>query len=614
MIADMSHRGPDDSGVGVWGSAALGMCRLSIIDLSGGHQPLSNEDGTIWIVLNGEVYNYRELRLSLEQTGRHVFRTESDTEVLVHLYEEEGLDMFRQMRGMFAVGLVDLRHSRLLLARDKFGEKPLFYSVAGGVLWFASEIGALLRAPGVSRRANPAALRSFLEGGFVSGSATAFDGVVELPPGCWLDARDGHVETGRWDRPVAAPLDPRADESEIAEELRQTLLRTVRRQLVADVPVGAFLSGGIDSSSVVAAMTRVTARPVKTFTARFEHAPYDESPVAREVARHLGTDHHEIYVPNRGFQFEDLRRVVRHVGQPFSDSSALPTYFVCREIRRHVKVCLSGDGGDETFAGYPLFSWVLRCDRLAAVLPNRVLRVLSSSIRAASGSRLGSRIPSLRSLWRATDAAAVPPGSRLQMISRLFSDDELDSLLRGRLRFPGPRHVDEFEDGTGSRLRYLMALRTHGSLSHDMLVKVDRMSMAASLEVRAPMLDADLASFAASLPDGLLLRRGVGKYILRRAVRDWLPAAVFQHPKTGFSIPLHMYQNEAYRSAARDLLLSNRIPLVKEFFDAGFLAGLVSRGLTQTHDTAERSVYRSSHQLWAVMTLAAWADEFRVAS
>jgi asparagine synthase (glutamine-hydrolysing) len=490
MIDAMAHRGPDDSGIEVWELGAIGMCRLSIIDLASGHQPMGNEDGTIWVVLNGEIYNYRELRKSLEQTGRHVFRTGSDTEVLVHLYEDEGPDMLRRLSGMFALGIVDLRRKRLLLARDKFGEKPLFHASAGGSLWFASEIDALLRAPGISRRANPVALRDYLANGFVAGPATAFDGILELPPGHWLQADNGHMEIGRWDRAITTSVDPRADETEIAETLRQTLLNAVRRQLVADVPVGAFLSGGIDSSTVVAAMTRVTDRPVKTFTARFEHAPYDESPVAREVARHLGTDHQEIYVPNRGFQLEDLLRVVRHVGQPFYDSSALPTYFVCREIRRHVKVCLSGDGGDETFAGYPLFNWVLQCDRLASALPSLVL--------GGSASSLGLRIPALRSVWRATDAAAMPASMRLQRISRLFDDDQLHALVRDPHRLPVSTGVGrEASDSHGSRLRYLMSLRTHGSLCSDMLVKVDRMSMAASLEVRAPMLDSELASFAA---------------------------------------------------------------------------------------------------------------------
>jgi asparagine synthase (glutamine-hydrolysing) len=589
------------------------MRRLSVIDLEGGHQPIANEDDTIWVVLNGEIYNYRELRRSLRDTRRHQFRSQSDTEVVIHLYEEAGVEMLPQLNGMFALCLVDQRRKRVLLARDRFGEKPLFYSISGGILWFASEIGSLVNAPGIARRVNLPAMQSYLENGLVTGPETAFDGILELRPGCWLQAENGNVETGRWARLKPVRIDPRADEMDIAAQLRETLLTVVRRQLVADVPVGAFLSGGIDSSTVVAAMTRATHSPVKTFTARFEHAPYDESPVAREVARHLGTEHHEIDVPNRGFDRDDLLRVVRHIGQPFSDSSAIPTYFVCREIRRHVKVCLSGDGGDETFAGYPLFNWVLRCDRLAALMPRRVLRGVSSVVRAASATGLGRRFPGLRSVWRATDAAAVPADTRLQRISRLFDDEELQALLRVPHISPVQGNVKlELGGASDSRLRALMSLRTHGSLCNDMLVKVDRMSMAASLEVRAPMLDSEVVNFAAGLPDNLLINKGVGKYILRRAVKDWLPDTVFEHPKAGFSIPLHMYQNEAYHSAANDLLLSNRIPLVRELFETKSLAEFVNRGLSQSHDTAERSVYRSSHQLWALMNLAAWADEFRV--
>jgi asparagine synthase (glutamine-hydrolysing) len=615
MLDAMVHRGPDDAGWEEFGDGAIGMRRLSIIDIAGGHQPICNEDGAVCVVLNGEIYNYLDLRREIQESCRHELRTRSDTEVLVHLYEDSGPEMVSRLAGMFAFAIVDRTRRRLFLARDRFGEKPLFYTLAGGVLWFASELGALLRAPDVSRRADVPSLLRYLEEGLVPGPRTAFQGITELSPGHSLIVEDGRVRIAEWPpQAVAEPLPSRLEEA--AEQLRETLLAAVRRQMIADVPVGAFLSGGIDSSSVVAAMRRVSNAPVKTFTARFEHAPYDESPIAREVAAHLGTDHHEIFVPNRGFDSEDLFRIVRHVGQPFADSSAIPTHFVSREIRRHVKVCLSGDGGDEMFGGYPLFQWILKCDRLATVIPRPLLRAGASAIRAISTAG-GVRAHWLRRAWRAADAAAHPPAERARAVSRLFMDSELKQLLRAGL--PGDdvstrSATARRPAGATTRLRELMQARTEGSLRHDMLVKVDRMSMAASLEVRAPMLDVSVAAFAARLPDDLLIRDGVGKYILREAARPWLPAVVFDHPKTGFSIPLHMFQNAAYESTCGDLLLSGRVPLVREMFDGDAVAGIVKRGLQQKTDTGARSVYRSSHQLWALLNLAAWADEFKVSS
>jgi asparagine synthase (glutamine-hydrolysing) len=613
MLAPMNYRGPDDSGTQTWKNGAVGMCRLSIIDLLDGHQPMSNEDGTVWVILNGEIYNFKELRLSLESTGRHTFRSQSDTEVLVHLYEEIGVEMVSRLNGMFAFCIVDVKKARLLLCRDRFGEKPLFYSLHGGAFWFASELGAILTVPKISRRASREALHDYLEDGFISGPKTAFEGISELPPGAWMTVEGGRVETGSW-KQAFPPVDRTLrDQREIAASVRTHLLGAVQRQMVADVPIGAFLSGGIDSSAVVAAMQQISGRPVKTFTARFEHAPYDESGVARKVAEHLGTDHCEIAIPNSGFEPEDLHRIVRHVGQPFADSSAIPTYFVCREIKRHVKVCLSGDGGDEMFGGYSLFQWIRHCDRLAAVAPVAALKAAATGLGALTSTKLGQRLSVLRRGWRGLSTAASPSTHRLAVASRLFVDDELRALLLEPLRVRGIEqangsspHVDE------SRLRCLMRQRTDGSLPDDMLVKVDRMSMAASLEVRAPMLDAEVAVFASRLPDRFLIHAGVGKYILREAVKDWLPSAVFEHPKTGFSIPLHTFRNSTYEALSHDLLLSNRVPLVSQLFNKDALAALVVRGISQTKDTGERSVYRSSHQLWALMNLAAWADEFKV--
>jgi asparagine synthase (glutamine-hydrolysing) len=614
MVTSMVHRGPDDEGFCFGSQAAIGMRRLAIIDVPGGHQPIANEDGFVSVVFNGEIYNHRQLRERLDATGRHRFKTSSDTEVLVHLYEDMGRDLLDLLEGMFAFCIVDTRRGTALLARDRFGEKPLFFSVKGQGFAFSSELPALLEAPWVSRRANLDSLRHYLESGFVRGPATAFQDIQELEPGSWMEISQGRLTSGTFGVTAAPRSTTFTDEIEAAEALQGTILRAIRRQMAADVSVGAFLSGGIDSSTVVAAMQRVHSQPVRTFTARFEHSLYDESAVAREVARHLGTEHHEIVITNGGFEEEDLRRVVRHVGQPFSDSSAIPTYHVCRQIRESVKVCLSGDGGDEMFGGYPLFQWLLRVDDVAARVPARLSRECARFLRFFASLPGAGRWYSLRRLWRGLEVAALPPRARLSHASRLFQDNELDAVCRPALakRVTSSTAPPRAYETGASRLRELMQERIEGSLREDMLVKVDRMSMAASLEVRAPMLDAGMADFASRLPDHWLIRDGVGKHILREAVRGWLPEIVFSHPKTGFSIPLHMFQNTAYDAACRDLLLSDRVPVVRDLLDGQAMRTIVSRGLAQKQDTAERSVYRSSHQLWSLLNLAAWADEFKV--
>jgi asparagine synthase (glutamine-hydrolysing) len=616
MVAAMVHRGPDDEGFSFGSQAAIGMRRLAIIDVPGGHQPIANEDGSVSVVFNGEIYNHRQLRERLDATGRHRFKTSSDTEVLVHLYEDMGRDLLDLLEGMFAFCIVDTRNGTALLARDRFGEKPLFFSVNSQGFAFSSELPALLEAPWVSRRANLDSLRHYLASGFVRGPATAFQDIRELEPGSWMEIGRGRLSSGTFGATPAPRGTTFADEIEAAEALQGTILQAIRRQMAADVPVGAFLSGGIDSSTVVAAMQRVHSQPVRTFTARFEHTLYDESPVAREVARHLGTEHHEIVITNGGFEEEDLRRVVRHVGQPFSDSSAIPTYHVCRQIRENVKVCLSGDGGDEMFAGYPLFQWLLRVDDIAARLPAGLARECARFLRQLASLPGADRWRPLRRLWRGLEVAALPARARLSHASRLFQDDELDAVCRPelakRVTASSPAAAPHAYETGASRLRELMQERIEGSLRDDMLVKVDRMSMAASLEVRAPMLDAGMVDFASRLPDHWLIRGGVGKHILREAVRGWLPDIVFSHPKSGFSIPLHMFQNAAYEAACRDLLLSDRVPIVRDLLDSDATRTIVARGLAQKHDTAERTVYRSSHQLWSLLNLAAWADEFKV--
>ncbi len=614
MNAALVHRGPDDSGQWDSGEVSVAMRRLSIIDLAGGHQPIFNEDASRLIVMNGEIYNYRELREELIGRG-HRFRTRSDTEVVLHLFEEHGEQTPRYLQGMFVFCVVDTRDRSLFLARDRFGEKPLFYWQDAGHLAFSSELASLLECPAVPRALCAEALPHYLQQRLVPCPLTMFRDVHQLPPGHSLRWSEGQADIRPYFHYRACP-DDSLDERSAADMVRTALCAAVRRQRISDVPVGAFLSGGIDSSTVVAALQRESTKKIPTFTARFENAAYDESPIARKVAEHLGTDHHEFVIPSRGFDEEDLLRVIRHAGQPFADSSAIPTYYISRQIRDAVTVCLSGDGGDEMFAGYTYFRDCLKVDELASWAPRAVFRGIGRL------GRLAGRLPGLkhasrlRQVVQAADLASRPYGDRFLGMAPLFDRFELRKLLQ-HPQGNGSGQADDpfgpYRDPAGfpTRLRQLMALRVGFHLSEDMLVKVDRMSMATSLEVRAPMLDVAVSEVAARMPDRLLIRDGITKFILREAARPWLPDEVFSHPKWGFSIPLHDYQNEAYRRMCHDLVLSDT-SLTCRLFSRRYLHRIVQRGLTRRRDAADVSVFRATHQVWALLQLAAWADHFGV--
>jgi asparagine synthase (glutamine-hydrolysing) len=618
MNALLVHRGPDDHGEYHDSTTAIAMRRLAIIDVAGGHQPMANEDGSLIIVFNGEIYNYRELRSELERTGRHRFRTQSDTEVVLHAFEEFGTGTPERIEGMFALCIYRTTDHSLFFARDRFGEKPLFYWQHGETLAFSSELASLLAWDAIPRRLDREALYFYLRRAIVPAPWTTFAGVRQLPAGHWMRWSGGRLAIERYFAPTFQYDAALENEQHAREVVRETLLASVKRQMVSDVPLGAFLSGGIDSSAVVAAMQRQSGAPIKTFNVKFEQADYDESPIARRVAAHLGTDHHELVVANSGFQAEDLWRVVRHVGMPFADSSAIPTFHISRCIRDQVTVCLSGDGGDEMFAGYTSLLWNRSVDRLARWTPRRALatagRLLSGATSAPGVRRLGK----LRQLRRAVEMAQLTPATRIWALGTLFSTEDLDLLVQEDFHAPLRGWVDVwFEQelapvGSHSRLRQMLDFRDRFSLPEDMLIKVDRMSMAASIEVRVPMLDVQMASVAARLPDRHLIRGGVTKYILRQAVGDWLPSEVFTHPKTGFSIPLHAFQNREYESLCHELLLNNRVGLVNELFHPSAVESIVRRGLAQKVNRADVSVFRATHHLWALLQLAAWAEHFRV--
>lgn len=611
----LRHRGPDDDGAALFDGAGIAMRRLAVIDLETGHQPISNETNDVWVVQNGEIYNYLELREELVSRG-HRFRTHSDTEVLVHLYEDEGEALTERLKGMFAFAIYDQRKRELLLARDRFGEKPLFYYAGDDAFVFSSEIKSLLAHPSVSRRLDLDALPYYLKVRFTPEPITLLRQVSLLPSGHVLKLKDGGIQIARYHR-YDYESDPELSDVEIAtERVRETLFSAVRRQMVSDVPLGGFLSGGIDSGSVMAIANRIRdGEAIETFTVRFPSAVYDEGVLAESVAKHLNTRHHVHQVRDAAFREEDLWRIVDHVGLPFADSSAIPMSMVSEFARRRVTVCLSGDGGDEMFGGYEAFPWGLRI-RNASQLPRIVLQVADAAVR------LGSRAPWLRNAGglrrykRGLEVALLPEAQQMLAMHELFGDDELTELASptaGRcLALPRENLMtrEEFGSERWSYLRRMMCWRTKYNLPSDMLTKVDRMSMAHSLEVRAPFLDADLARLASRLPDEMLLRDGVGKWILRRAVRDMLPDAVFSHPKRGFSIPLHLVQNESYETLAREVLLG-KSPLHR-LFDRDAVGSLLDFALLQRHDTAAKSVYRASHQVWSLLQLFGWVERFGI--
>lgn len=615
MNESLIHRGPDDEGIWASDRAAIAMRRLSIIDLVGGHQPIQNERGDRRIILNGEIYNYRELRQQMLDRGR-TFKTASDTEVILQLYDEHGERAIEMLKGMFALCIVDDRTDSIFLARDRFGEKPLYYWRGPGILAFSSELHSLVQFTRIPRRLNFNSLPFYLRHGFVPSPDTMYRDVVQLPPGHWMRWSPDQFRMEPYFRIEFQP-DPSLDEAAAAEMVRNAVSAAVDRQRVSDVPIGAFLSGGIDSSTIVAALQRISPRPVPTFTARFENARYDESPMARLVARHVGSDHHEFTIPNRGFQDDDMLRVLRHVGQPFGDSSAIPTYYISRQIRDQVKVCLSGDGGDEMFGGYDFFQDVLRVDRVAGFAPRSVYRWAGDTLQSVSSIPPLLSISQLRQVRQVLDTCAAPRDERFQRLAPRFDSRELKRLLRPpigqRQGFDPNASIASLRgDDCPTRLRRLMAFRMGYSLSEDMLVKVDRMSMAASLETRAPFLDVAVFEVSARLPDRLLIQGSVGKYILRQAVKDWLPAEVFTQPKRGFAIPLHEYQNERYRQMCGDLLAPGRNELLDRLFSPQVLSWIIRRGLTRTKDAADVTVFRASHQLWQLVQLAAWVDQYGI--
>jgi asparagine synthase (glutamine-hydrolysing) len=605
------HRGPDDEGYHVKGPVALGQRRLSILDLAGGHQPMSNEDGTVWITFNGEIYNFRELRARLEGLG-HRFATRSDTEAIVHAYEQYGPACVKELRGMFAFALWDQPRQTLFLARDRVGKKPLFYAEVNGQWVFASELQALLRHPGLAREIDWPALDDYLTYGYVPAPKTIFRSVHKLPPAHWLTLRLGpdggggpeiHVER-YWQLAYEPKL--RLSEEDAADGLLEVLREAVRLRMIADVPLGALLSGGIDSSIVVALMSQLSDRPVKTFSIGFDDQEFNELPHARRVAERCGTEHHELIVrPNA---LEVLPTLVRHYGEPYADSSAIPTYYVAKLTREHVKVALNGDGGDECFAGYERYAGGLAADRYGRI-PAAVRTLAIEPLRRLIPSNAPRR-SRLRQARRFLEVAGQPPAQRYLRWIGYFPADGKPAFYSSEFqeRLAGYQAEawllgmwDQLVAAGLGPLDRMLALDVESYLPYDLLVKMDIATMANSLEARSPFLDHEVMEFCARLPAGYKLRGMQLKHLLKKAGKRLLPPETLARRKMGFGVPVGNWMRGDLRPWAEDLLLSPRA-LKRGYFQPEALRQLVDGHLDGREDR--------SFQLWALVWLELWHQEF----
>jgi asparagine synthase (glutamine-hydrolysing) len=596
MNATLVHRGPDDEGTFDRGQVALAARRLSIIDLDHGHQPIANEDGSVVVVQNGEIYNYRELKRELEGAG-HRFATDCDTEVLVHLYEEHGDDFVERLRGMFAIALWDDRQRRLLLARDRFGIKPLYYRLIDGDLSFASELKAMLEQPGFSRQIDPEAMAAYLAFNSIPAPLTIFTEARKLPQGHLLSWQNGQIQQWRYARPGPVDADRLREGSfdELAAELRGVLEDSIRAHLVADVPVGVLLSGGVDSGGITALAAAQTGQPLKTFSIGFEEAGFDELGRARLVAERYGTDHRELIV--RPDAVELLPKLVEAFDEPFGDSSALPTYLVSELAAGEVKVALSGEGGDELFGGYYTYVADLLAARIGpvAALARPLAEALPSSDRRVAFDYKAKRF---------ARGANLPPLERHHAWKEIFAPTVRAALLGGRN--PSWDPVDLYraryaETAGAEQLARMQDVDLGIYMADDLLVKTDRLSMSHSLELRVPFLDQHVAEFAFSLPRAMRVRGFAKKRLLRRALAPLLPKEVVGGRKQGFSIPVAAWLRGPMQPFAREVLSSANLER------QGCLHPATVQGLLDDHCSGREDL---SRQLWGLIAFSLWFDRY----
>ncbi len=622
MCERMKHRGPDSEGLWTDETVALGMRRLSIIDLHTGEQPVYSEDRQIVVVMNGELYNFREVRADLEKRG-HKFETQTDTEILPHLYEEYGEAMLEHINGMFAFALWDKRRQKLLIARDKFGEKPLYYGVFDGKLIFASEPKVLLQHPSVKAEINLDSLRSYLSFDYVPAPNSIYKGISKLPAAHFLSVEKGEIKTRRyWNLTWEKGGNPRVSKGanyakgnaltdvrasafdKSANELRELLADAVKMRLVSDVPLGILLSGGVDSSSVAAFATQFSSEKVKTFSIGFEEDSFDESKYARQVAAHLNTEHYE-----EKLSVEKAADLISEIGswldEPMSDGSLIPTFLLSRFVRKHVTVALGGDGGDEIFAGYPMYfahKVASIYGKIPSVFRNNLIEPFVNNLPVSS-----------KNLSFDYKAKRFVAASKYDTVTRhhswfgSFSIDEQSKLLSKDVLentsndiYKDAKDLLEICDAT-NEIEKMQFLDINFYLAEDILTKVDRASMALSLEVRAPFLDPRIAQFAASLPLEYKLRGNKGKYILKKAMQPFLPKNILNRPKKGFGIPIAEWLKHRLNPLMHELLAPNRLK-EQGLFDAEFVQKLIKEH--------EKNIASHHKQLWTLLVFQLWFDNF----
>ncbi len=602
MNESLRHRGPDDEGIFVGPGIGLGHRRLSIIDVAGGHQPISNEDGTIWVLLNGEIYNYPELSAELSSRG-HQFTTKSDTEAIVHLYEDYGEECFAKLRGMFAIAIWDSRERKILLARDRVGKKPLYYYVDRNRLIFGSELKAVLAADGLPRTIDPLAVCDYFSFSYIPAPKTVYKNIRKLQPAHYLVvSRSGLRETEYWKLSFSNVKN--YSEDEWCELIRQQLCEATRIRLMSEVPLGAFLSGGVDSSSVVAMMSRLMDRPVTTCSIGFSADKYDESEFARQIADQFRSDHHEETVEVNALDVLD--KLAWHYDEPFADSSAVPTYYVSKVARRQVTVALGGDGGDENFAGYRRYIFDRAENQLRSYLPESLRRTVFGPLgRMYPGLAWAPR--PLRAKATFQSLARTPLEGYFNSIS-VFRPDEKPRLFTPEFRqqiadydsLEVLRRHYESADTTDplSRIQYV-DIKTY--LPDDILTKVDRASMAVSLELRAPILDHRFMELVASIPSDLKLRGRTGKYIFKKAMEPVLPKDILYRPKQGFAIPLDQWFRRELKDVAYQLIIENN--------HGGILDTRYLKHIWKQH---QAGIFDRSAYLWTVLMFRKWQQVFKV--
>ncbi len=605
----LSHRGPDDDGVYTNGPACLAFRRLSIIDLKSGAQPMCNEDGTLWVVYNGEIYNFAELRTRLQKQG-HTFKTRSDTEVILHEYEQKGDACLSSFNGMFAFALWDSRKKRLLLGRDRLGIKPLYYTLTPDGIAFASELKALLQLPGVERHLNEQALCNYLTFRYVPGAQTMFSGIHKLPPGHFLIVENGAVSDLQeyWDLTFAPNTHVGRRDEDLVEEFDILLARAVKSHLVSDVPLGVLLSGGLDSTAMAAYMQGLGVTDLKTFSVAFDTGGvYDERPFAREAAQAYNTDHHEIVLSSKDFQ-DLLPQVVRSADEPLADLATVPLFAVSRLAREHVKVVLSGEGSDELFGGYPGIENILQQGQLLAKLhhiPAPLRQIAGWLLRTVSNSE---------KIQKATRAFSGPIENFAQAIgvsmTRVFTSTEKTNLLNG-LSEESIGAAEMLLANTYAQqritdpLNQILYMYSKLWLPDDLLAKADRMTMANSLELRVPFLDNDLVRFTSSLPTRLKIRKDPltgqwnRKYILRSALKGRIPESILTREKQGFPVPAYEWLATDLREFAGDRLTSRSSPL-SDFFKPETVEQLFHRSTEGDH--------RAQRQAWVLLIFLLWHE------